>query len=580
MAVAGKLRRTKLGTVAAIAFAALALAPAASADLGLPGLPVELAPPTIAGVAAQGQTLTCSNGSWLGDPTSFAYSWQRDGSDIAGATGSAYTLAPADVGQSITCAVSAANDLGVSLPVLSAATVPAALPPLGVPVDTALPSISGVAQAGQTASCSPGYWTGDPTSYAYSWQLDGANIPGATGATYTLAAADVGHAVTCAVTAANGLGISVPAVSLPVLPVTPPGLPIPVFTTAPAIAGSPQLGQTVTCSQGTWTNDPTSYVYSWQRSGATIPGALSATYTLASGDVGQAITCAVSAVNSAGSSLPVGSLPIVPRSPSSLPVPVATSLPAISGSPALGQTLTCSSGSWTNNPTSFVYGWERAGAIISGATGSTYVATASDLAQAVSCVVVAHNASGDSAPSFSLPVVPAAAGIGGNPGGGKPGSGGKPRAPKKLSAPTVKSLSVSPRKMKITVKGKRRSTPGATFHYAIDKAAGGVLIYVEQRTVGRVNGRSCAKVTKRNKHARHCTRYVRVKSFTVRNVKAGSHTLKYRGRLGKGLVASGNYTVFAAARNSAGWSKLRTATFTVARKVVKVHSRRPPKHRK
>src|SRR5262249_29242948 len=157
----------------------------------------------------------------------------------------------------------------------------------------------------------------------------------------------------------------------------------PVFTTVPAIAGSPQLGQTVTCSPGTWTNDPTSYVYSWQRSGVTIPGAAAATYTLTSDDVGQAITCAVSAVNSAGSSLPVGSLPIVPISPSSLPVPVATSLPAISGAPALGQTLTCSTGSWSNNPTSYTYAWERAGAILGGVTGATYVPTASDVTQTI-----------------------------------------------------------------------------------------------------------------------------------------------------------------------------------------------------
>jgi hypothetical protein len=570
----------RLGTVAAIAFGALALAlaPAASADLGLPGLPVELAPPTIAGVAAQGQTLTCSNGSWLGDPTSFAYSWQRNGADIVGATGSAYTLTVADVSQSITCAVSAANGLGVSLPVPSAATVPAGLPLLGAPADTVLPMIAGATQVGQTASCSPGSWTGSPTSYVYSWQRDGTDIAGATGSTYTLAAADTGQAVTCTVAAANGLGLGARAISLPILPVTPPGLPVPLDTTLPAIAGSPQLGQTVTCSPGTWTGDPTSFVYSWQRSGATISGAVGSTYTLASQDVGQSITCAVSAANGAGSSLPVGSLPVVPLGASSLPVPVATSPPTISGNPALGQNLTCSSGSWSNAPTSYTYAWQRTGAILSGATGSTYVATASDLAQAISCIVVAHNASGDSAPAFSLPVVPVAGGGGGG-GGGKPGSGGgKPKAPK-LLAPTVKSLSVSPRKMMITVKGKRQTTRGATFRFAIDKPAG-VLIYVERRTVGRVNGRSCAATTKRNAHARHCTRYVRVKAFTVKNAKAGGHTVKYGGRQGRGLVASGNYTVFAAAQNSAGWSRLRTASFAVARKQIRPPARRPSKHRK
>jgi hypothetical protein len=42
-------------------------------------------------------------------------------------------------------------------------------------------------------------------------------------------------------------------------------------------------------------------------------------------------------------------------------------------------------------------------------------------------------------------------------------------------------------------------------------------------------------------------------------------------------VISGNYTVFAAAANSAGWSKLKSTNFAIARKHVKVHARRGAK---
>jgi hypothetical protein len=260
-------------------------------------------------------------------------------------------------------------------------------------------------------------------------------------------------------------------------------------------------------------------------------------------------------------------------------VPLDLTPPAIAGSPQLGQTLTCSSGSWSNNPTSYTYVWERTGAILSGATGSTYVPSASDAAQAISCIVVAHNAAGNSAPAISLPVVPFAVGTGGTRGRGGTGSGGGKRGTPKLLAPIVKSLSVSPGRMTITVKGKRQTTPGATFRFTIDKAAG-VLIYVERRLVGRVNGRSCAATTKRNAGARHCTRYIRVAVFAVKNAKAGAHTVKYRGRLGKGLVGSGNYAVFAAAANSAGWSKLKSANFAVTRKHVRVRGRRPASRRR
>src|ERR671936_843835 len=53
----------------------------------------------------------------------------------------------------------------------------------------------------------------------------------------------------------------------------------------PSISGSPQQGQTVTCSEGTWLNSPTSYTYSWRRDASGISGATSSSYKLTSADV-------------------------------------------------------------------------------------------------------------------------------------------------------------------------------------------------------------------------------------------------------------------------------------------------------
>ena len=69
--------------------------------------------PAITGTAQEGQTLTCSTGTWTGSPTpTYAYQWKRNGSNITSATSSTYTLVTADVGQSITCTVTATNFVG------------------------------------------------------------------------------------------------------------------------------------------------------------------------------------------------------------------------------------------------------------------------------------------------------------------------------------------------------------------------------------------------------------------------------------------------------------------------------------
>jgi hypothetical protein len=76
----------------------------------------------------------------------------------------------------------------------------------------------------------------------------------------------------------------------------------PVNTVAPAITGTAQEGQTVTCSTGTWTGTPTiTYAYQWKRNGSNIGSATNSTYVLVTADVSQSITCQVTATNGSGS---------------------------------------------------------------------------------------------------------------------------------------------------------------------------------------------------------------------------------------------------------------------------------------
>lgn len=82
---------------------------------------------------------------------------------------------------------------------------------------------------------------------------------------------------------------------------TPPSGAPPVNTVAPALTGSPMVGYILTTDNGTWTNSPVSYTYQWQRAGVDISGETASTYQVAPDDVGEDITCNVTATNADGS---------------------------------------------------------------------------------------------------------------------------------------------------------------------------------------------------------------------------------------------------------------------------------------
>jgi hypothetical protein len=86
----------------------------------LPLPPTNTALPAIGGTTTQGRTLSVSNGTWTGSPTSFARQWRRCNaagsscSNIAGATASSYVLRAADVGHTLRAVVTATNAVGFS----------------------------------------------------------------------------------------------------------------------------------------------------------------------------------------------------------------------------------------------------------------------------------------------------------------------------------------------------------------------------------------------------------------------------------------------------------------------------------
>jgi hypothetical protein len=388
--------------------------------------PTNNSPPTISGVARDGNTLTADPGSWSGQPPiTYTYQWRRCDTnggacaDIAGATAQTYVLAPADVGSTIRVTVTASNADGAGT-ATSAATATVAP---AQPGNTGAPTISGVAQDMQTLTASPGSWSGTPPiSYAYQWRrcdfgnLVCSDITGATSQTYTVVAGDVGATLRVVVTASNAGGTSTATSAATAVVVAAPE-----NTALPTISGTAEEGHTLTADSGTWTGTPPiTYSYQWLRCDAEgecgeIQGATGTSHTLTSGEIGASIRLEVTATNSGGAST-ADSQETAVVAPAAPVAPTNTLDPTISGTARENMTLTADPGSWSGTaPISFAYQWRRCDATgsscsdLAGAAGQIYVLTPADVDATVRVIVTGSNVVGSgTAQSAQTDVVAAA----------------------------------------------------------------------------------------------------------------------------------------------------------------------------
>jgi hypothetical protein len=260
----------------------------------------------VTGTAVRGRTLQAGAGTWTNDPGRFGYQWLRcDGAGcqvIPGATADGYGLTKADVGFAITVVVTAANAVD-SGSATAAPTGPVAAAP---PVNTRVPVITGTVQQGATLTVGGYAWDSTPdTVYSLAWLRCGtggcAPISGATGAHYTLLAADVGHTLIAVSTATNIDG-SVSARSAETAVATMAG---PRWKRLPLISNSlGRVGDTVTMTPGTWsgpvvTSDTTELM---RCTNVCVPrGAPNdKTYTIAAGDLGAILRVRETASNAGG----------------------------------------------------------------------------------------------------------------------------------------------------------------------------------------------------------------------------------------------------------------------------------------
>lgn len=155
---------------------------------------------------------------------------------------------------------------------------------------TVRPVIRGTLTAGETLTVSTGAWSPTPTRFYYRWYRDGEFITGATGKTYKLTSADLGHDIKVSVRGKRSGWITARRSSLTIA--------VPeAFSSAPApvIRGSRSVGTTLRATTYGWSPTPERFKYQWYRNDKRITGATTPYYTVVSSDRGDLIRVRVQA---------------------------------------------------------------------------------------------------------------------------------------------------------------------------------------------------------------------------------------------------------------------------------------------
>ena len=289
-------------------------------------------------ICSEGSTTLNSNATARSGTIS-SYQWKLGGTNITGATGATYSASSAG-----NYTVVVTNSNGCSTTSASFAVTTNASPTT---------SITGTATicSGSSTTLNSNATAGSGTISSYQWKLNGTNISGATGATYSASSAG---SYTVVVT--NGNNCSTTSASFAV---TTNGSPTTSITgTATICSGSSTaLNSNATAGSGTISS------YQWKLGGTTISGATGATYSASS-----AGSYTVVVTNSNGCSTTSAPFAVTTNASPTTSI-TGTATICSGGSTTLNSNATAGSGTISS------YQWKLNGTDISGATNATYSAS-------------------------------------------------------------------------------------------------------------------------------------------------------------------------------------------------------------
>ena len=339
---------------------------------------------SITGNPIVGNSIQTLQPFWAGTPVpTYSYAWYRCDNEssktqgelpsncfiVSEAVDKSYTISSSDYLKYLLIKITGANTHGnVSI------WTPSTKQILAGPTNITLPTLSGTAAVGQTLSATKGSWSGSPApKLTYQWLSCTNNsstdsctdIAGAKSTTLRLLVAQAGLYLRVRENATNTIATT-STYSIPTAAIGSP----PIASGTLTQSGTASVGSTLTLTDGlTWVGYPTPSVSTqWYRCTArvsaqskivpttcsSISGATSSSYQLTSNDAGKFITTARIANLTTG--------PVYAIAPSTTTAigqaPTNSAAPTVSGTAAVGQTLSATTGTWSGSPApKLTYQW-------------------------------------------------------------------------------------------------------------------------------------------------------------------------------------------------------------------------------